>query len=267
MYQIIATVIENQSLGSRYGRLVFSAPECADAAPGQFIEIWAQESGVLFRRPMSIAGVYGDALEIIYAVVGKGTRWISTLCKNQKVDIIGPLGNTFSTETRYDHIFFVAGGIGIAPLLFYAQHVQSSSGIPVTLFYGGKSSHDIILQDRIRALGCETVITTQDGSVGMRGVITDAVKKSLDAGLICRNAVIYACGPTPLLKAVAQIGELYALPTFVSLEEVMGCGFGVCLGCAVKIKDGYYQNAYDSYQYVCKDGPVFDARMIDWDNG
>jgi dihydroorotate dehydrogenase electron transfer subunit len=180
---------------------------------------------------------------------GKGTGWLSQCQKGDSISIFGPLGNGFSVNPEAKNLLLVAGGIGIAPLIFLAEDALKD-GKQVTLITGTPTSHRYPKGFLSKEMKLVTV--TEDGSVGIKGLATDLI-----AGHIGRADQVFACGPTPMYRAMAALQELKGRPVQVSLEAVMGCGVGVCYGCTVKTKGGLKQ--------ACTDGPVFDLGDILWD--
>jgi len=209
----------------------------------------------LLRRPFSLYRWFGGDFQILYRVVGKGTEILSRKRGGERIDILGPLGRGFPVdELKKERIILVAGGLGIAPIFALAEDVKKRAPI---LFYGAVSSDTLLCQDEIRSMGIKTFISTEDGTIGRKGVITDLLIEYLDrTSSFEDNPVIYSCGPVPMLKRVSDIIRRYRLQGFVSTEEKMACGIGACLGCIIKTKDGYRR--------VCKDGPVFLAEEIIW---
>ncbi|MFH1339190.1 MAG: dihydroorotate dehydrogenase electron transfer subunit, partial [Candidatus Omnitrophota bacterium] len=219
-----------------------------------------------------------DSIEILYKVVGKGTKILSEKKPGEYLDILGPLGNGFNLSAiRYPlSAILVGGGMGVAPLLFLAQRIIESYPLsairyPLVLI-GANTKKEILSQKEFAKLGCSVKISTDDGSAGFKGKVTDLLKKILVARrmshvagaklkkpVTCdlgRETIIYACGPEPMLKEVSLISRQCNVPSQISLEEYMACGLGVCLGCMV--------NTHRGFQTVCREGPVFDSRIIKW---
>jgi dihydroorotate dehydrogenase electron transfer subunit len=222
-----------------------------------------------------------DTVEILYKVTGEGTRILSEKKEGEELNLIGPLGNGYQIpDTRYQiPVILVAGGVGIASLLFLAEKIKSqvtSSQLPVTVFIGAKTKDQVLCEGDFKNLGCEVKISTEDGSYGHRGLVTEFLKTFLSAFRILpegalshrdgpHSAFIYACGPKPMLKEVAGIAGKDNIPCQVSLEEHMACGLGACLGCAIKTVTSYQLPVTNfTYKRVCKDGPVFDASEVIW---
>ena len=270
MKQLITKIIENKKIKGVFYKIRLESQYLANnARPGQFIEVrCSEEIGLLLRKPFSVHRILDDGIEILCEVVGKGTELLAKKNKNELLDVIGPLGNGFTYDAKalrpYAPIL-VAGGIGVAPLIALAETLVSRlSGSPVNrlkVLIGACKKEHILCEKDFKKLGAEVIITTEDGSKGHKGLVTDLLRNTQDA----RRTTIYACGPAAMLKAVAKIAEKMRIPCQVSMEERMACGVGVCLGCPVKVK---MQNAKRSTQYeykmVCKDGPVFNAEEISW---
>ena len=223
-------------------------------APGQFVHIRCGE-GLLLRRPISVCSCMedepDDLLSIVFEVRGEGTRWLAGRELGDSLDVLGLAGNGFDLkpEGRY---LLVGGGIGIPPMLGCAQY----TGGRATAILGGRSRDKIILEDFFREDCAKVLCATDDGSLGHHGFVTALVRRELseDRGY---DGVL-ACGPKPMLRNVAKVAEEFGIPCQVSMEERMGCGVGACLVCACDMADG-------SRKHVCKDGPVFDSREVDWD--
>jgi len=188
--------------------------------------------------------------------VGEGTKKLSGCKKGDIVDILGPLGNGFSFSDHYKRIFIVAGGIGVAPMLFLASYLQKKGVNPseCMVFLGGRSKDDLLCSDDFLRIGMKIHLTTDDGSAGDRCFVTHPLEIALEKG---RPDIIYACGPLEMLKCVAGIAEKHTVTCQVSIETIMACGMGACLGCAVERKE-----TSGNYMHACLDGPVFDAGAL-----
>jgi len=230
--------------------LSFKAPEIAhEAQPGQFVHIKVADGyDPLLRRPISICGVdrKEGLVTIWYQVVGKGTELLSRVKKGERIDVIGPLGRGFDTEISGKRVFLIGGGMGIAPLLFLAGQLDKEN--IVTAFFGGRNKE--MFEPLPGLTGVEYQAATEDGSLGQKGFVTELLQKRLE---IERPARIYACGPHGMLEQVARLAKQYSLPLQVSLETVMACGVGACLGCTCEKG----QSEKPGWVKVCKDGPVF----------
>lgn len=230
-------------------RLSFQAPILAKKArPGQFLHIRIDGNNtVILRRPFSINDVQGDCVSVLYEVKGLGTKIMSTMGTKDKFDIMGPLGKGFVIDLQKERHLMIAGGIGLAPMSFLIKKIKKL-GLKSHLFYGCRSSSNLLPHPKANCY-----LTSDDGSCGDKGLVTHILVKNIDN---FPNASVYACGPWPMLKAVAQICHRKNIPCQVSLEAFMACGVGACQGCAVKGIDGYLT--------VCDQGPVFDSSVIDW---
>lgn len=247
-----AKVIDNSIISSEIRRLVIFAPQIAlQAEPGQFVHLKvAQSNDPLLRRPFSIAAVNetNKTLTIYYRVVGHGTDMMTRLKYEDSVDCLGPLGRGF--DLRCDRPLLIGGGMGIAPLVFLAQRLCPR---PIEVLLGGRTKDELFWQDLFRESCQRIVVTTNDGSLGIRGTIaaplTDVLAGNFD--------VVYACGPKPMLKSIAAEARRAGIPCQVSLEEHMACGIGACLSCTC-------QTATGTRKKVCTDGPVFWAEEVAW---
>jgi dihydroorotate dehydrogenase electron transfer subunit len=244
-------IIRNKKVGQQYYKMSLHAPDIArQAKPGQFVSVKLGNSvDPLLRRPLGIHDAYGSTIELLYAVVGKGTKILSQKKADDQLDIIGPLGNGFDVSAARQALpILVAGGMGVAPLYFLAKKLKHKD--PLVLV-GARNKDELVCVKEFKALGFDVRVSTDDGSMGEKGYVTDLLK-SID----CCRSIIYACGPRPMLREISGITYQTKLSAQVSLEEHMSCGFGACLGCVVKTSGGYKR--------VCKEGPVFDARAIIW---
>ena len=224
--------------------------------PGSFVHVRVTEAvDPLFRRAFSVADFdpADGELEIIYKVVGRGTSILARKKKGDRLDIIGPLGNSFSRLTKAKTAVIVAGGVGFPPLYFLAKHLVDGGHDPgkIAFFYGGRTRDDLVEMKRIRALGVEFFPCTDDGSYGFHGFVTQACGEHL-AQLNGEKAFVWGCGPEPMLAALQEMALEKGFRGEVSLEDPMPCGIGVCLGC---IKPTY--DNPKKYVRVCYEGPVF----------
>lgn len=250
--QEICTVIQNYRLTENIHHLIMDAPMLtAHASPGQFVHIQCGEGNFL-RRPISICMVQDAQLHIVFAVKGNGTGWLAARDIGDKLDVLGPQGHGYDMACLGDTPVFIGGGIGVPPML-YAMHKAVQAGASGTAVLGFRDKAAVILQQQFQALG-DVHICTDDGSYGVHGFVTD-VLENLQASAVC------ACGPKPMLHAVAQLAQQKNIPCQVSLEERMGCGIGACLVCACQLQD---QTGNTKYGHVCKDGPVFRAEEVKW---
>ena len=258
MVEQTVQIVSNDRDTDLYYRLVVRASHIAPLVqPGQFVHVRISPlKHALLRRPFSIFQVSGNTLSILYKTIGEGTRVLSQMRTAEDLSMIGPLGHGFTLPQPGGEIpLLVAGGYGMAALYLLAQR-SPQKGI---VFVGGRRRVDILCEKEFRAIGWEVRVTTEDGSHGEKGLVTQALVDALKAGAAGRK--LFACGPTPMLKVVGRLAAEYNLPAELSLDEHMGCGIGVCLTCVVPIKagDGW------EYQRTCTEGPVFDSRQVAWE--
>ncbi len=262
-----ARVFSNSCIQGTYFKLIFLPHVRIKVLPGQFVMIRACDAGFvsdpLLSRPFSIHRQAMDgSIEILYKVVGKGTGLMSYLRKGDYVEFLGPLGNGFSilpSPLPFEEFIIVAGGVGVAPMVSLIEALkQSCSDKYIKVFLGGRNEEDLLCVEEIKPLVTEIVLTTNDGSAGIKGYVTDALKEYLSNGHRQGSLTtqLFACGPNPMLKAVLNITEPLNIKTYFSLESAMACGIGLCMGCVIKKKEG-------GYFLVCKDGPVFKGEEIE----
>jgi len=258
---LTATVKSNQPMGPGVYLLILEAPAIATAAqPGQFVMLRVSPGPEpLLARPFSVHGVEGGRVLILYQVVGKGTALLKEVVEGQELVMWGPLGRGFELSGQRPAL--VGGGIGIAPLAFAAERLSKEVD-EVSLFYGlpGSTGLDPLMElfeQRLDPVKVALSFSTEDGSLGKEGLVTFLLQDSLSLPVAERPDAVLACGPMPMLKAVAAMCAEYEAPCQVSLEAPMACGVGACLGCAVPAAGGGYARA-------CAEGPVMDAALIDW---
>ena len=230
--------------------------------PGQFVNIKIEPDATdpLLRIPLGVHAVRKNGISLLYKVVGEGTRLLSTRAKGEKVDVLGPLGKGFDIapllERKSSAAVLVAGGHGVAPLYGLAEVIAEKKK-EIHFFTGAGTAEHVLCTKQLKKLGAKVYVATEDGTQGFKGRATDLLKKHLRR--IAQRAgsvMIFACGPRPMLAALAKEAKASKAPAQVSLDAYMACGIGACLGCAILTKQGY--------KLVCKDGPVFDAQEIVW---
>lgn len=263
MFEHDAEIVFNKKIAPQTYLMGLSSSQVVAAArPGQFVMVRVR-SGIapLLRRPFSIAGTReGELLLILYRVVGIGTAIMAETREGERLSLLGPLGRGFDLPKSDQPSLLVAGGIGIAPLFFLIQNMNSGPGYLMT---GFASADEIIGIDQMGDFPINVSIATDDGTAGHAGPVTDLMEAFLRDSSPEKNALsIFACGPEPMLKKVAATALNKALPCQVSLEAVMACGLGACQGCAIKAS----KNESRAYYHVCADGPVFPVQSIDWDS-
>jgi len=265
----LARVLSNEQDGSGH-RLVLSVPDWPGSIPGQFAMIGAgAEAGVprcdpLLPRPMAVYREHADngvspsadpTVELLYRVVGRGTRLLSEAAAGDGIKIVGPLGCGFPIEESRALAILVGGGTGIASLYELAKALLAQ-GKSVLVILGARTRGDLMGLDDFEALSVELICTTEDGSAGIAGLVTAPLHERLIGAR--DSATVYAVGPTPMMKACADLAAANSADCFVSLENPMACGFGVCLGCAAPRAEG-------GFSLVCRAGPVFAASEIEWE--
>ena len=230
--------------------------------PGQFVMVQINAAGEpLLRRPFSVFGVIGshekpEGIELLYKVVGRGTRQLCRLKPEQPVSILGPLGRGFQVDGAQSRFYLAAGGIGVAPIRFLATHLRQLGLDPSNqrVFLGGQTREDLLCAEEFKKLGMPVTLTTDDGSAGDQCLITDPLDMAIEMD---PPDMVYACGPHGMLQCVAGIASRRKVDCQLSIETVMACGIGACLGCAL---EGKSQN--DRYLHACMDGPVFFAETL-----
>ena len=245
-----AVIVSQKCIGTDIYDMVLSFPRGAkEAKPGQFIAMYCEDGTKLLPRPISICGIDAEngTLRVVYRIAGEGTRLFSKMKEGDSLEVLGPLGNGFTMKE--EKAIIVGGGIGIPPMLELAK--QLSCEITVVLAY----RDELFLKEEFDAC-TDVVVATEDGSCGTKGTVIDAINEANVDG-----AVIYACGPMPMLKALAEYAEAHDMEAQISLEERMACGIGACLGCICKTKKKDHHTNVNN-QRICKDGPVFDAKEV-----
>jgi len=258
MLEQTVQIVSNERDTDSYFRLVLRAPHIAPLIqPGQFAHVRVLPlKDALLRRPFSIFQVSGDTFSILYKTVGKGTDALARMSAGEGLNVIAPLGHGFTVpKAGGETPLLVAGGYGMAAMYLLAQR-SPQKGI---VFVGGRKRIDILCEKEFQAIGWNVRVTTEDGSRGEKGLVTQPLLKELEKKVPHRK--VFACGPTGMLKVVGKIAEEFKVPAELSMDEHMCCGVGVCLTCVIPVKTG---NGWE-YQRTCTEGPVFDARQIVWD--
>lgn len=251
--QCMAKVIRAEQLAADVFSLSMYAPEIAkQAVPGQFITCYCEDKDKLLPRPISLCEVDGDngSIRIVYRIVGAGTKELSEKKAEDTVRILGPLGNGFPLTGK--EAILIGGGIGIPPMLQLAKELKGK----VTVVVGYRDSQTF-LSSELEQAADRVVIATEDGSVGIKGNVIDAIKEHGISG-----DVIYSCGPMPMLRGVKAWGLEQEIPTYLSLEEKMACGIGACLACVCKSVEVDDHSKVNNKR-ICKDGPVFLSTEIE----
>jgi dihydroorotate dehydrogenase electron transfer subunit len=265
-------VLSNQEISPGYFRMRILAPDYTRLAkPGQFVMFRVQRSLLpLLRRPFGIfrAGFMPadcdtmppkEFIEIIYKVVGSGTEIMQGLHQGDPVELLGPLGEGFDLDATQGDCILVGGGIGLVPLYMLAESIADTAR--TELLIGGRSRDDVIAVTEFERLGVKTFVSTEDGSLGDAGLVTRILEQRLAGKPAAR---VFACGPLPMIKAVQRICQAAGVELQVSMEELMACGVGACLGCV--IKGAGHTDEQPSYLCTCKVGPVFNASELAWED-
>lgn len=240
-------VLRQERLAPDVFRLTLNAPRlAAQARPGQFVQLGVP-GGVLLRRPLSIADAEGAALTLIYRVVGKGTALLSELPEGAALDCLGALGRGFDLGCQAP--LLVGGGMGVAPLLFLAKQLGGKADI----LMGGRNAQELFWTEVFEGHVADTFVTTDDGSLGIKGFTVDLLPELLAKKAYDR---VFVCGPQIMMEGVAKLAASHHVPCQVSLERRMACGIGACLSCTCESKDG------GKRKKVCSDGPVFWAQEV-----
>ena len=281
MQNDIVAVIENRPLTGGHFLLDLYAPRQAQATrPGQFAMVRLLEhSDVLLRRPMSIYdvkprsvagreaanGASPEIIQLLYKIVGRGTRLMGALKPGDQVELLAPLGHGFFEEEYLpvaqasDEVLHVAGGIGIAALLLPARQI-AGTGLRQRLFFGGRTHDDLVGREKFENYVEEMILATENGSEGHRGYVTGPLEKHLKDNPK-KKFLLMACGPWAMLHATVNLAQQYGHPCLVSMENRMGCGLGVCLGCSIRVEG----TGHAAYERVCTEGPVFRAERVIWE--
>lgn len=244
-------ILQHEQVGPDIWQMVIHLPRTASLAkPGQFIHIRVNDDSMILRRPISIAGTDKEkgTVEILYRVVGGGTKRLSQAVKGDGIDSLGPLGTCFSMEG--EHIVGIGGGMGMAPILFMAREARPGQ---MTVVIGGRNEKEVFWKDLFPQTLKNIFVTTDDGSFGIRGFSVSVLPELFKKEMVSR---LCACGPSVMMRTAVQMAHEAGVPAEVSLERRMACGVGVCLGCVCDRADGA------GHFKVCKDGPVFDASEV-----
>ena len=243
MKQSIFEIIENRPLTKNVYLMRLAGDTSDITASGQFVNL--KLDGFFLRRPISVCDSENGLLTLIYKVVGKGTEYMSTLGEGEKLDILTGLGNGYDTSASGDKPLLVGGGVGVPPLYKLAKELVND-GKTVTVILGFNTKDEVFWEEEFTKIGANVIVATIDGSQGVRGFVTDAMK-DVD------YTYFYSCGPEPMLKALYNASKTSGEMSF---EERMGCGFGACMGCSCKTVTGNKR--------ICKEGPVLKKEDIIW---
>lgn len=248
-------VLLNERIAEGVGSIILECPEtAAKVLPGQFVHLRIAEGAeFILRRPFSVNRVVGQAIQIIYQVVGMGTRALTGIETGEVLDLIGPIGHGWEVPEGAAHALVVAGGLGAAPMGMLVEEL-AERGVAVTYVCGAPTAERLLARELFDATCRRTVYATDDGSFGTHGFVTELSQRAIADD---RPDVVYACGPEVMQRIVAGQAAAAGIPCQVSLERLMGCGIGACLSCVVSTVNGRKR--------ACVDGPVFDAAELLWD--
>ncbi|MEA4815520.1 MAG: dihydroorotate dehydrogenase electron transfer subunit [Lachnospiraceae bacterium] len=244
MQEVMFEIKSNEEIAESIFKMSMQGDASAIKAPGQFINIALP--GLYLRRPISVYDYNSSSVTVIYKSVGKGTEKMSVLLKGDRLSVLTGLGNGFDTSKSGRYPLLIAGGLGTPPMYALLRQILSEGKKP-SVILGFNSTKDSFLIDEFKAFGVDVFITTADGSLGLKGFVTNKMEK------ISGYTYFYACGPKPMLKAVCMLSSSDGE---ISMEERMGCGFGACMGCSIMTKSGAKR--------VCKEGPVFSKEEMIW---
>ncbi len=261
---VYAPIVAHREVAPRHFVLTFHAPPIAEAAqPGQFVQVCGLDwIAPLLPRPFSIMRAHREKgnVEILYRLVGKGTSLMTGWQAGERVQVLGPLGKPFQISL-YGARIFIGGGVGIPPLLMLAEKFGRQPEIirdGTVVLQGARTADQLLCVEDFQRTGVTVELATDDGSAGHHGLVTDLLKPQISRLQARYGTVwVFTCGPHAMMREVARICDQYHVPCQVALEAPMPCGFGVCMGCVVKTINGYRR--------VCKEGPVFDASEVSWD--
>ena len=262
-----ANVLSNARLSPDYSVLCLEAPAiAAAAAPGQFVMVRTTPgTDPLLRRPFSFFEILRrpdgtpSGFSLLIKRLGPGTQRLCDARPGDRFSCLGPLGRGFDLQPG--DAWMVAGGVGLAPFAMLAE-ASRNAGTPSVLYYGGRSDRDLFYLEWFAARGVRLELATEDGSRGAHGRVTVPLERDLAATDAARPVTLYACGPEPMLKAVARLASAHGRPSQLSTEQIMGCGLGGCYSCVVRVHDG---SAHGHFARSCVNGPVFSGDAIIWE--
>ncbi len=263
----VTTVIERRVLAPGVVALTLEAPELARATrPGQYL-MAIPPAAQAAATALAIYEAEGKLASILFFITGKRTRELGEMREGDRLDVLGPLGNGFDCSGGARDVAIVAGGVGIASVLLCAQALIANAA-RVRLFYGARTRELLVDAQRFEDVGCELILTTDDGTLGRRGFVTDALASSR------KPEAIFACGPSPMLRAVARVAQRFGVRAQLALEETFGCGVGGCWGCVVPLAahsaqapsfpPAEFGGSDVVYARICKEGPIFWADELRW---
>lgn len=266
MIQQVAEVLTYKKVGEEFHSLVIVSPEIAEASrPGQFVNLRPPaDRSFILRRPYSIYRVSRRAgsartIEVIFDIRGPGSAALASLRAHDPVDIVGPVGRGFTIPKKQYACLLVGGGVGATPLFFLADELTAADR-RVDILWGAARASRLVNPIEAKRLGATAEFATDDGSVGHEGLVTELMPEMIER---CGTEVIYACGPHAMLAEVTRIAVKQRIPVQVAVEELMGCGIGICMTCVTPIWNK--QGTEVGYARTCVDGPVFNGARVSWD--
>lgn len=232
-------ILSNERIAEKVWKMVMSG-DTTGIVPGQFVEIAVP--GRFLRRPISVSDVEREKLTIIYKTVGQGTAVMAQMQPGETLDILSGLGNGYDLSKAEENVLLIGGGVGVPPLVYLAKQLRAQ-GKHVRVVMGFNTKNEVFAEQTFKTMGCEVEVCTMDGSYGQHGIVTDVIEKP--------TPFYFACGPLLMLRAIAETVGIHGQ---MSIEERMGCGVGVCVGCSIETKNGVKR--------VCKEGPVFNVDTL-----
>lgn len=268
IYQITSKAVTNQKLGEGCFKLILACPPIAkNCRPGNFVHIQVNPFPYpLLRRAFSVYATDGqETLEVVFKVIGTGTFHLSQKKPGDELDLLGPLGNSFTELKKEETGIMLAGGLGIVPVYFYAKVLEKRIGdLPLYFLYGAKDKSELYCLEDIHKLKCKVLYSTDNGSLGFKGYLTQLLEEVIAKEKLSPPRIrIYACGPEPMLARLSEYALAKGLFCELSLEVGMPCGMGTCMGCVVKYQPDQSQEF--SYKRVCCEGPIFKAGEVIFD--
>lgn len=265
----LGEILENRTIARYTHVLKVHAPTVAPAIqPGQFVNIRTSDSLVpLLRRPMSVHRVIRDGdtptgFAVLFDVVGPGTRALAALTKGRRLDFVGPLGNAVTIPAGTKRAVLVAGGVGVGPIKIVAEELQRRGVRDVTVCYGARDFDHVVPAEDVCPHGCRLLVATDDGSVGRKGRVTSHVEDLVHGGRLTPETYVFACGPVPMFQALQSLLVPLGVRVEAATEEFMGCGFGVCFGCTLRVKE---DDGRTGYRLCCADGCIFPLDRLVFD--
>lgn len=262
-------VLSNTQIGTEIFLMVIESREISSSSnPGNFVQIKINlGTNIFWRRPFSILETDNGNFSILYKIAGRGTKALSQIKSGDSLNIIGPLGNQFSLPDKKDRVLLIGGGIGIPPLYFWAKRLLELGygRTDIHFFNGAKNNLSLTYLNQIADLGINVYPVTEDGSIGTKGVVIDELNHFLSKNNVPTDRIsAFSCGPTAMLKSVAETADRYGINCELALETLMPCGFGICMSCAIKVRDATDMEGFN-YRRVCRDGPIFKSQEILWE--